>query len=221
MPKNSSAENLARSCMNARFALRRATDVLHDQVGSLLAVAGLRLQLLRMDHPETESLVAEISQTLEGVMDRVRTLIRELEPSPVRRTGLKNALQELAEAGSAASLPVETDGATNGRGIVLRYTATALLPPEIADALYHAIASCAASAKKSAAHIRISVSGSRSITARVSYDGRPKNAGRELAAVALLARHSGLQFEVEPSRVTTKQGTIVAIRYGIQRPSRG
>ena len=81
MSKNSCAEDLARGCVKARFELRRAADVLHDQVGSLLAVAGLRLQLLRMDHPETESLVADVSQTLEGVMDRVRTLIRELEPS--------------------------------------------------------------------------------------------------------------------------------------------
>jgi signal transduction histidine kinase len=220
MSKNSCAEDLARDCVRARFELRRAAQVLHDQVGSLLAVAGLRLQLLRMDHPETETLVAEVGQALESVMDRVRTLTRELEPSPVRRTGLKNALQDLAEAGSAP-LQFETNDATNGRGIALRYTATAVLPPEIADALYDAIASSAASAKKSATHITISVSGSRSITARVAYDGRPKNAGRDLAAVALLARHAGLQFQIKPFSVTTKRGTIVAIRYGIQRSPRG
>jgi signal transduction histidine kinase len=211
MPKNSCAEDLARDCVRARFELRRAAQVLHDQVGSLLAVAGLRLQLLRMDYPETEARVAEVGEALDGVMDHVRTLSRELEPSPVRRTGLKNALLDLAEAS------MESTGAS----ITLRYTATAIVPPEIADALYHAIASAAASAPPRATRIALSVSGSRSLTAQVCYDERPKKAGRDLAAAALLARHAGLEFEVKPLDVRTGKGTIVDIRYAIQRSSRG
>jgi hypothetical protein len=211
MTKNSCADSLARDCVRARFELRRAAQVLHDQVGSLLAVAGLRLQLLRMDHPETEARVAEVGEALDGVMDHLRTLSRALEPSPVRRTGLKNALLNLAES------CMESTGAS----VTVRYSATAVVPPEIADALYHAIASAAASAPGSSTRTALSVSGTRSLAVRVCYDGRPKKAGKELAAAALLARHAGLEFEVRPFDVRTKKGTIVSIRYAIQRPSRG
>ena len=219
MSKDSCAESLARDCVKARFELRRAAQVLHDQVGSSLTAAGMRLQLLRMEHPETENGVAAISQALEGAMDKVRTLARELEPSPVRRTGLKNALRDLAAAAPPPAHGKDAGG-TNGRGIALRYTATAVVPAEIADALYHAIASSASSASRNA-RVVISVSGSRSIAARVSYDGRPRNRGRELTAAALLAGHAGLEYKIKPFCFGTKQGTIVAIRYGNRRSSGG
>src|ERR1700687_2891816 len=110
MPKPTAADNLARECVRAHTELRRAAGVLHDDVGSLLAVAGLRLQLLCMDFPEASARAAETAEALEGVMAHVRKLSRELEPSPVRRTGLKNAVLNLAEKLG---------------GITLRYTATA------------------------------------------------------------------------------------------------
>ena len=97
MPKSSAADNLARECVRAYRELRRAAGVLHDDVGSLLAVAGLRLQLLCMDLPEAGARAAEAVEALEGAMEHVRKLSRELEPSPVRRTGLKNAVLSLAE----------------------------------------------------------------------------------------------------------------------------
>jgi signal transduction histidine kinase len=63
--------------------LRRAGKTLHDDVGPLLAAAGLRLQLLRMDHPGTADQVDELLATLDDAMERVRALSRELSPSPV------------------------------------------------------------------------------------------------------------------------------------------
>jgi signal transduction histidine kinase len=48
----------------------------------LLAGAGLQLQILRMDHPETAPQVTEILATLESAMDRVRELSQQLSPSP-------------------------------------------------------------------------------------------------------------------------------------------
>ncbi len=62
--------------------LRRAGESLHDGVAPLLAGAGLQLQILRMDHPETGPQVTEILATLEAAMDRVRELSQELSPSP-------------------------------------------------------------------------------------------------------------------------------------------
>src|ERR1700693_2173210 len=121
MSKKSPADELARECGARHSELRRASSLLHDEVGALLAVAGLRLQLLSMDFPEARARVAEVAEALDGVMEQVRKLSRQLEPSPVRRTGLKNALIDLAE----------TFGA-----VTLRYTATAALAPVAVDALY-------------------------------------------------------------------------------------
>jgi signal transduction histidine kinase len=59
-----------------------AGKALHDEVGPLLSAAGLRLQLLRMDFPETADRVPEITQLLDEVIDRVRALSQELSPSP-------------------------------------------------------------------------------------------------------------------------------------------
>ena len=200
MPHDSHADELAKVCVRGRNQLRRAAQVLHDDVGSLLAVAGLRLQLLGMDFPEVAARTAEVSVVLDGVMDHLRKLSRALEPSPVRRTGLKNALMDLAASQDRAN-------------IRLRYTATAALPMEGADAMYQAIASVVAAAD-GAESVTVSVSGSRAVTARVSHNGR--RPGKSLTAAALLARHAGLDFDA-----TTEKGTIVSIRYAIRRPPRG
>ena len=154
-----------------------------------------------MDFPGASARASEVSEALDGVMGHLRTLSRALEPSPVRRTGLKNALMDLAAH------------ASHGAGIRLRYSATATLAPEIADAMYHAITSAVAAAE-GAKDVAIFVSGARAVTARVSQAGRSRK--KALTAAALLARHSGLDFDV-----TTERGTIVSIRYAIRRPSGG
>lgn len=63
--------------------LRRAGKTLHDDVGPLLAAVGLRLQLLRMDHPEASEQVNQLLATLDEAMERIRALSQELSPSPV------------------------------------------------------------------------------------------------------------------------------------------
>ena len=208
MPKASPADELALECVRAHAELRRAASVLHDDVGSLLAVAGLRLQLLCMDFPDAGERVAEVSEAIGGAMDHVRKLSRALEPSPVRRTGLKNALLDLAEAYS---------------GVSVRYTATLALPPVDADAIYRAIANSVAVASRApgVTRIALSVSGSRSLVARVEHNGPRRNADKELAATAFLARHAGLRFEIKARQLKTRQGTIVVIQYAGRRPTGG
>jgi hypothetical protein len=141
-------------------------------------------------------------------MEHVRKLSRALEPSPVRRTGLKNALLDLAEA-----FP----------GVTVRYTAAVALAPVDADAIYRAIANSVAVASRAqgVTRIAISVSGSRALLARVEHDGRFRNADNELAAAALLARHAGLRFEIKARQAKTRQGTIVVIQYAGRRPAGG
>src|ERR1700722_17203057 len=143
MPKNSPADELALECVRAHATLRRAAGVLHDDVGSLLAVAGLRLQLLCMDFPDATERAAEASEAIGGAMEHVRKLSRALEPSPVRRTGLKNALLDLAEAFA---------------GVTVRYTATAALPSIDANAIYRAVANSVAAASRGTGVTRIAIS---------------------------------------------------------------
>lgn len=208
MPKSTPADELAEECVRAYSELRRAAGVLHDDVGSLLAVAGLRLQLLCMDFPDTSERAAEVSEAIGGAMEHVRRLSRAVEPSPVRRTGLKNALLDLAETLTT---------------VTVRYTATFVLPPVDADAIYRAIANSVGVAARATGvtRIAISVTGSRALTARVEHNGSPRGAHKELAATALLARHAGLTFEITARQVKTRQGTIVVIKHAGRRPAGG
>ena len=56
---------------------------LHDEVGPLLSAAGLELDLLRLDltsaAPEAVDRIDRVQASLEGVMERVRELTRELQ----------------------------------------------------------------------------------------------------------------------------------------------
>ena len=185
----------------------RASRVLHDDIGSLLAVAGLRLQLLQMDYPEASAGAAELATALDAAMKHTRTLSRELDPSPVSRAGSQNSLLDLANR--------YRDG--YGVATELKYTATAVLAPEVAEALYLAAADAVgvAAFTSGVTRIGISATGARSVTVRVAFDGNPRGVRAKLAAAELLALHSGLHFVV-----TTGKGTIVSIQYGLRRSSR-
>jgi len=207
-PPTPSSQELAKAFLEARTELRRASRILHDDVGSLLAVAGLRLQLLRMDFPESSERCGEVAVALESVMEQVRRLSRELDPMPGSRTSLQSALTDLAQR-----FQEEFAGK-----IVLRFTASASLRSEIAGALYEAAAlSLAASVKQpGATRIGISASGAKGVTIRISTDGAPKRRDSSFQLAALLARQAGLVYEA-----ATGKGTIVSIRYADRRPVSG
>ncbi len=201
----STAAELAEACVAARRERHRASRVLHDEVGSLLAVAGLRLQLLQMDYPEAGEATSELAAALDGAMRHIRTLIKELDPSPISRTGLQNALIDLANR--------YRDGF--GVDVRVKYTATARAEPDIAEGMYLAAAEVLgiAAFTPRVRRITIAVSGSRFPAVRISFDGNPRGLRAKLRPVELLAHYGGLALEV-----TTKQGTIVAIRYALRRP---
>jgi len=67
--------------------IERAGKALHDEIGPMLSAAGLRLQLLRMDFPETAERVRELTDSLDQVIDRVRALSQDLKPSPFSAKG--------------------------------------------------------------------------------------------------------------------------------------
>jgi signal transduction histidine kinase len=207
MPVKSAAGELAELCVRERGEMRRASRMLHDEIGSLLAVAGLRLQLLQLDFPEAAAHTAELAAALEGAMRHVRALTKEIDPSPVSRTGLQNALLDLADQyREGYGVPTE-----------VKYTATAAARAEIAEALYLAVADTVgvAAFTPGVTRIAIAVSGSRSLAVRVSFDGAGRGVSGRLAAAELLARHSGLRFEVMKGK-----GTIVHIRHALRRSAR-
>lgn len=211
MPARSCTDDLARACVRAQAELRRAGRALHDEIGSLLAVAGVRLQLLRMDVPDLAERTQELGEVLDRAMEAVRALSRDLDPSPVRRLGLKNALLGLGKLHSEA----------RRRQVTVRFTMhstrSGAPPPEVAEVIYQAVshAVAAAAARADVTRIRISAAGARSLTVRVADNGKPRP-DSSLRMAAMLARHAGLSFET-----ATGKGTIVSIRYALRRPSGG
>src|SRR5258707_4926360 len=81
--------------------LQRAGKILHDDVGPLLSAAGLHLQLLCLDFPDTQARVDHIFGILDEAMEKVRALSQELaprtaktlspKPSPPRKPTKKRA----------------------------------------------------------------------------------------------------------------------------------
>src|SRR5579864_4472243 len=204
MPGKSCADDLARACVQAQAELRRAGRALHDEIGSLLAVAGVRLQLLRMDVPDLAERTLELGEVLDRAMEAVRTLSQDLDSSPVRRLGLKNALLGLAKRHSGAR-----------RQVTVRFTTSGTVPPEVAEVIYQAASQAvvAAAGRADVTRIRISATGARTLTVRVADNGKP-GPDSSLAVAAMLARHAGLGFET-----ATGKGTIVSIRHAIRRTS--
>lgn len=132
MPSNDLAESLVRAVADQRNAGR----VLHDDVGPLLSAAGLRLHLLRMDFSEAAERVREVMELLDDAMERVRALSQTLNPSPVYRTGLKNALATL----------IESYRQTFAGQLRFTFTASARVQVETAAAIYDAAAAALAAA---------------------------------------------------------------------------
>ena len=58
--------------------LERAGRILHDDIGPLLSAAGLRLQLIKMDFPETADHVRQVTEALDDAIDRVRAVSQDL-----------------------------------------------------------------------------------------------------------------------------------------------
>ena len=76
--------------------IERAGRALHDDIGPLLSAAGLQLQLIRMDFPETADQVRVVTETLDRAIDRIRALSRDLTPpdftKPVRASPRKGTI---------------------------------------------------------------------------------------------------------------------------------
>ncbi len=206
--KPDDAQRLANDLFETRSKLRAAGRALHDEVGPLLSAAGIRLALLRSDHPETASDVELALSALEEGMERVRRLSRELNPPPAAHLGLKRALSNLVEA--------QRDTFT--RAIRFSYTASIQPPHDAAAAVYEAVSTVLARAAsdRTATHLAVSARGARSLTVAIASNGRARWLRADLDDLARRGRPAGVVLDA-----STKRGTIVSIRYAARRPSRG
>lgn len=191
-------DELAALCAQAQAALARAGRRLHDDVGPQLAGAGLLLSLVKSDHPKAAPAVQEVLAALDHAMESVRVLSQELNASPVDRLGLRHALGRFAEQDAR---------------VQVAYSATASLSREDASAVYSAAAAAIRAAGDAGAKkIRVVVSGSSGVKARVSDDGRRSGRKRPLAVPMKLAEAAGLAVTI-----TTIKSTIVSISHAVGR----
>jgi signal transduction histidine kinase len=204
MPKRAAADDLAQALARANAGQRKAGRALHDDIGPLLSAAGLRLQLVRMDYPQTGERVGEVMETLDLALEKLRRMSMELSPSPVYRGGLKIAMD----------LRIEQAQANRAIAIRYRYTTSLRLPIETAVAIYDAADFALSQATGAgASKISISVGGSKNVWVRLADNGKVR---RDYFLGQSLARHAGLKFDV-----FTGKGTIVRIEHALRRPSRG
>jgi signal transduction histidine kinase len=208
MPKPA-GHPLAELYRTLKAASTRSGRVLHDDVGPLLSAAGLHLQMLRMDHPATGAAAQEVTALLDQAMDRIRAVSQALAPSPVLRGGLKNALARLVED-VAEQHPKAA--------VKLDYTATAAIPEDAACALYEAAAGVIAQAVEAfgAEKVNASVRGSRSLSIRITDNGRTRGRLKALREIQWIAQTAGIVVTV-----STIESTIVLIRHALRRSSGG
>jgi two-component system sensor histidine kinase NreB len=99
-PQPALAQMLFATMNEHEAALARVSRLLHDDVSQVLSAVGLQLDAMRMDFraeaPGIEERAAEIQNMLEQVIERLRDLSNELNPSVVERAGLQFALDRLA-----------------------------------------------------------------------------------------------------------------------------
>jgi signal transduction histidine kinase len=202
------ADQLARELFETKSRLRGAGRVLHDQVGPLLSAAGIRLGLLRSDHPEAAEEAGQALLALEEAMERVRSVSRELNPPPGAHLGLKKALFNLAE-GQAQFFSGE---------VRFSYTSSVEIPEPAAASIYEIACTLLERAAEDPAATRLSIeaAGARRLVVKVASNGRLRASHGLLAALSRRANPAGIVLDC-----ITKRGTIVSIRYAARRPSRG
>ena len=100
VPQSTLAQMLFAAKSEHEAAMARVARLLHDDVSQILSAVGLQLDAMRMDFrhqlPAIDGRAAEIQTMLEQVIEQLRNISNELNPSIVERAGLPFALDRLA-----------------------------------------------------------------------------------------------------------------------------
>jgi signal transduction histidine kinase len=194
--------------------LHYVARVLHEQIGQILTVVGLQIDLLRQDFspqvPEIAPRATEVQQLLEKAIDEVRQLSYRLNPDIVQRSGLRYALDTLIGRFR------ESHPAT----IRLLMDSNVHLPQPVATAVYRIVEHAVDNAIRhsQANRIEIVLQQSGDVRLEISDNGKgfnlsqamehPKGLG--LLWMNHLAAQAGLDLRLESS---ADQGTKVKASY--------
>jgi signal transduction histidine kinase len=194
------AEVLANTCAQGARLISKAGRALHDNTGPLISAAGLRLQILAMDHPAAAAQVSEITEILDQAVTSVRSVSQDLHTSPVYRGGLKTALSKL----------LDQYRESHGLDCNMNFLFQSPIPVESAEGIYEAVAAALRAAYQAGAtRISLTVRGLKRPSLRLADNGVSGNRPRALEPARLLARESGVDLRCISS---TKRSTIVSIQ---------
>jgi two-component system sensor histidine kinase NreB len=206
------AQMLFAAMSEHEMALGRVSRLLHDDVSQVLSAVGLQLDAMRMDFrteaPGIEERAAEIQNMLEQVIEQLRDVSNELNPSVVERAGLQFALDRLAgkvRNNFSGSLRLHFDPATH-------------VPTSIAKTFYK-IAECAvdnALARTACSMIEIQVKKARGECVLEVHDNGRLDATDSMAVSLgqMLMDYYASKSDVSVKiRGTQEAGTVVRASY--------
>jgi signal transduction histidine kinase len=193
---------------------------LHDDVSQVLSAVGLQLDAMRMDFraeaPGIEERAGEIQNMLEQVIEQLRDISNELNPSVVERAGLQFALDRLA--GKVRK--------TFSGSLRLHFDPSARVPTAIAKTFYK-IAECGvenALARPKCTMIEIQVKRARGeCVLEVHDNGYPDGDGSiTLSMGEMLMDYYATKSEVFlKTEASPEKGTVVRASYPVSDAASG
>ena len=211
-PQPALAQMLFAAINEHEAALGRVSRLLHDDVSQVLSAVGLQLDAMRMDFraeaPGIEERAAEIQNMLEQVIEQLRDISNELNPSVVERAGLQFALDRLA-----GKVRKNFSGALR-----LHFDSTARVPTTIAKTFYK-IAECAvdnALARPRCTMIEIQVKRARGECVLEVHDNGYLDATDSIAVSLgqMLMDYYATKSEVSlKTKASPDQGTVIRASY--------
>ena len=211
-PQPALAQMLFAAINEHEAALGRVSRLLHDDVSQVLSAVGLQLDAMRMDFraeaPGIEERAAEIQNMLEQVIEQLRDISNELNPSVVERAGLQFALDRLA-----GKVRKNFSGALR-----LHFDSTARVPTTIAKTFYK-IAECAvdnALARPRCTMIEIQVKRARGECVLEVHDNGYLDATDSIAVSMgqMLMDYYATKSEVSlKTKAAPDQGTVIRASY--------
>jgi signal transduction histidine kinase len=143
------AQRLRESVAGAEAERARWARELHDE--TLQGLGGLRMLVSavrrRDDADAMRAALEEVVATIDGEIERLRTLIRELRPAALDELGPAPAIEELAAR----------TGARHGLDVITELDFTGRRSPEVETALYRIIQEALTNAVKHAGASRVTV----------------------------------------------------------------
>jgi two-component system, NarL family, sensor histidine kinase UhpB len=207
----------SRRALAAQEAERlRIARELHDEIGQTLTAVALRAERASDDHDPkaSQATLAEMAQMIQGSLEDVRRISRELRPEALTELGLVNALIALCRrVAQQAELPIDHDLEPHLRG----------LTDEVELVIYRvaqeALTNVLRHSRASAVTVRLARDGGR-IVLSVADNGRGlADAGLDGAGLAGMRERAmliGADLKVD-SR--SPQGTCVRLEIPVAEPA--